>query len=98
MAQYKITPQSNQDIEDILFYTKLLWGEKQMEKYAKEIYQVLSNVALLHELGNVAESVSISIRKIPVGKHIVFYEIQGEIVWILRVLHSSMDVEDVDFE
>jgi toxin ParE1/3/4 len=98
MANYRTTPQSDKDIESILFYTRLSWGEKQMEKYAQEIYQTLDRVALLPEIGSLASFLTNNIRKILVGKHLIFYQVQDDTVWILRVLDSNMDIEEIGFD
>jgi plasmid stabilization system protein ParE len=53
----------------------------------------LSNIGIT--LDNDSEN---NIRKILAGKHLIFYQVQDDAVWILRVLHSGMDVEDLDFD
>ena len=53
----------------------------------------LSNIGII--LNNDSEN---NIRKILAGKHLIFYQVQDYAVWILRVLHSGMDVEDLDFD
>jgi toxin ParE1/3/4 len=93
MKNYKLTKQADQDIEDILFYTKQNWGDIQMEKYAKQIFDTIDYICNYPEIGSSVSYISQSTRKTFVGTHIIFYQLKFENIWILRILHTSMDIQ-----
>lgn len=49
-------------------------------------------------IGTLAYYISQNVRKIAVEKHIIFYKVESEKVLILRILHSTMDVQIQNFE
>ncbi|HEY5048689.1 MAG TPA: type II toxin-antitoxin system RelE/ParE family toxin [Rhizomicrobium sp.] len=44
------------------------------------------------ELGHARRDVGAGYRSVPIGRHLIFYRIEGDDLVILRVLHQRMDV------
>lgn len=97
MRSYRLTKQAEEDLKSILTYTKHVWGEVQAEKYSQKISAICSKLANLSHIGILSDYILEDTRKIVVDKHIIFYKVEAETILILRILHSSMDVENVGF-
>jgi|688.fasta_scaffold39139_3 toxin ParE1/3/4 len=97
MRKYTLTKKADRELEDILFYTKNQWGDNQFEKYTAEIYGMFEKLSENPNLGTPADYIFKGVRKLPLGKHLVFYIILEKQVVIVRILHSSQDIEKVDF-
>jgi toxin ParE1/3/4 len=98
MMKYKLTKQADQDLEEVFLYTKSQWGLYQAEKYVQEAAKIFNGLAELQNLGVSVGYIFEGARKIVIGKHLVFYKIQDEIVLILRVLYQNQDFDQVNFE
>ncbi|MCG8617150.1 MAG: type II toxin-antitoxin system RelE/ParE family toxin [Desulfobacterales bacterium] len=51
MPDYRLTPSAKSDLIEIWNYTAEIWGEKQAEKYLKDIEDTLNQLAANPELG-----------------------------------------------
>lgn len=94
MPTYFLSKDANKELENILFYTKIQWGDKQLEKYASQIYEMFDRLLENPDIVIQADYIFGEVRKIPVNRHIIFYQVQSGNIYILRILHSSMDIEE----
>jgi toxin ParE1/3/4 len=97
MPKYTLSKEADKDLEDILFYTKVQWGEEQFKKYAGQIYEIFARISENPHIGIMSGYISPDTRKIAVDKHIIFYKVKSGKVLILRILHSSVDIENLEF-
>lgn len=97
MRSYHLTKEAEQDLKSILIYTKDIWGEAQAEKYSQKISAICHRLVNSSYLGISVDYILPDTRKIAVDKHIIFYKVKSGKVLILRILHSSMDVENLEF-
>lgn len=89
MKGYSFTNKAISDLSNIWEYTENEWGSEQAEVYYRDI---LSKCEYL--MGHFYSLVHDELRGFPFGKHIIFYinNSDGSIL-VVRVLHSSMDIE-----
>jgi toxin ParE1/3/4 len=97
MKSYKLTEMAGQDIQNLANYTKKEWGEEQADKYTREVFNALDKIAEIPEIGLIANYAVSNFRKMPIGKHLIFYTIFKKQVVIVRILHHSRDIQKVDF-
>ena len=97
MPKYTLSKEADKDLEDILFYTKIQWGDGQFKKYAGQIYEVFARISENPHIGILSDYILPDTRKIAVDKHIIFYKVKFGEVLILRILHSSKDIENLEF-
>ena len=93
MANYRLSPAAQADLESIWDYTVRQWGEAQAEFYTRGIQaacEALINGTLVSQS---AEDIRAGYRKVAVGSHVMFFRMQSDGVEIIRILHQSMDVE-----
>lgn len=90
--KYVISVKAKDDIKLIAKYTLKEFGEGQSLKYAKGLGEVLGELADNPDLGRryvaVKNRMLLRYRYKP---HVVFYFIEGESIFIVRVLGGKMD-------
>jgi toxin ParE1/3/4 len=92
MANFRITPAAKGHLVDIWAGTVDRWGEEQANAYLRQIDEKFHFLAANPRLGRERPKIRNGYFSFPVGKHIIFYLINGEFVDIIGVLHARMDV------
>jgi len=88
-----LTDAALSDLQSVRAYTLDTWGEEQEEKYLNELWgkfeEILSNPARWRYRNDLFPSCQLA----TYGKHVILFRIEGEILQIVRVLHSAMDFQ-----
>ncbi|WP_154221964.1 type II toxin-antitoxin system RelE/ParE family toxin [Marinicella rhabdoformis] len=92
MSQFILSGSARSDLKSIASYTQKTWGAQQRRLYLKEIDESFHWIAENPKAGHPCNEVSHGLRKQPSGQHIIYYETQQHHIFIIRVLHKSMDV------
>ncbi len=94
MPSFHLTAQAKEDMKSIARYTQQKWGRLQRYKYLAALDKRFHRIAEEPGLGRSCEEIREGYRKLPEGRHLIFYRpvAEGEIE-IVRVLHGSMDIE-----
>jgi toxin ParE1/3/4 len=87
----EITSAATRDLQAIAAYTAEKWGAEQAVAYSVALYQKLQEILGNPFLGRTHSGLSPSIRGRKSGSHIVFYRVQGDCIYVMRILHESMD-------
>jgi toxin ParE1/3/4 len=87
----KITAAALLDVEGIWSYTFEHWGERQADIYIQEIDRAIQCIADDPDIGRERYGVPKAIKGRKSGSHIIFYRIQHQIIYVMRILHGSMD-------
>jgi toxin ParE1/3/4 len=91
---FKLKNKAYKDLLEIGRYTHKVWGLQQRNKYLKEIDACFCLLATMPEQGQMCDEIRSGYRKFLIKKHIIFYrELKSGNIEIVRILHSSMDVE-----
>jgi len=93
MAVYSLSSKAAADVDSIYEYTILNFGVEKARSYVSGLekgFQTLANNPLL---GRSAGNLEAELRRFEIQSHIVFYTATETGVFIVRVLHESMDVE-----
>jgi len=95
MASVYVSPKAVEDLDNIRDYIK---EELKSPQAAKEVvlkiisaYEMLANFP---EMGSCLETRDASLqcyRHVPAGNYIVFYRIEDDNVYVVRILHCLMD-------
>jgi toxin ParE1/3/4 len=93
MNRYVLSPLARADIENIWDYTAENWGERQAERYAREIQRAIEAVAANPRKGRSCDDIRAGYHKYPVGSHILFFRVVDGVVDIVRILHQRMDFD-----
>lgn len=87
----EISNEAEDDLTDIQSYTFKEFGEKQWEKYSLLLEQGLEHILCFPYSGHVRKDIPKNYLSWPVEEHIMIYRIEGELVYLIRVLHKKMN-------
>jgi toxin ParE1/3/4 len=93
MSGYRLSEEVQNDLREILRYTRENWGNKQAKHYLVELAAGFENIARSPKLGKAREEVEKGLRSFSVARHIIFYRTGTECVEVARVLHTSVDIK-----
>jgi toxin ParE1/3/4 len=82
-----VTEPAEFDIRDILSYTLKTWGAEQMLAYKQHIAEAFQT---LHEHPTLGRP-RYGYLAYPVKQHKIFYRLETNTVYIIRILHKRMD-------
>ena len=86
-----ITDPAINDLDSIAGYTFTQWGKVKAIEYTEQLYQTILSIADNPDIGRYRYGVPEIIKGRKSGRHVVFYRIQNQTIFIMRILHESMD-------
>lgn len=87
----ELTDAAVSDLRSISAYTRENWGEEQEEKYLTEMWDRFERIQKAPEDWRFREDLFPGCQIAPQGRHLILFRIDGDILQIVRVLHSAMD-------
>lgn len=90
MGSVTISVQAEADIDSIIGYSTAEWGSRQTDKYLSGLEDAFELLARNPLIGRSCNSILRSLRRLEVGKHVVFYLSRRDGILIARVLHQRM--------
>jgi len=92
MNNYRLSRLASADLEEIAEYTIERFGIEQARRYRDGLKTCFDQLANNPALGKRSEQLMRGLRRFEHQSHVVFYINESEDIFIVRVLHSSMDV------
>jgi toxin ParE1/3/4 len=89
--KYILSKEASKDLEEIYMYGYIRFGERQADDYAQSIENNIEIICDNPKIGRLDERVSPAIRRFECERHVIFYDIVGDIISIIRILHGSTD-------
>lgn len=89
---YILSEAADKDLEDIFDYTIEYFGFEQAEKYLLEIEKIFNDLYLHPKSGKIRNEIKKELYSFPKDNHIIFYRILENHIYVVRVLHGSMDI------
>jgi toxin ParE1/3/4 len=96
-ARVIITLTALDDIAEILRFTDEEWGSAQRKRYARQIKAVIDRLAIMPLMGRPQDEVYPGVRSLPVGRHLLYYTYQDDVVYIRHVWHDRRDLHAIDW-
>jgi len=93
MAEYRLTPRAEQDLEQIWRYTVEQWSTAQAEKYVGSLLDAMEALAKNPKRGRSAAAIRSDYWRRNCGAHIIFYQIAKDGIAVIRILHQQMEIE-----
>jgi toxin ParE1/3/4 len=93
LAEVKLSAAADGDLVGIFRWTAERHGAAQAEAYLRTIGEAVDLLARFPMAGAQREDLPGAVRSMPVRRHRLFYEMDGETVLVLRVLHEAMSAE-----
>ncbi|NNM75330.1 type II toxin-antitoxin system RelE/ParE family toxin [Sphingomonas sp. ID1715] len=94
MTRLVIRPRAEADLIRIEEFSFDNFGALVAEEYMGALERALDRLSQLPESGPEYEGIRPPVRSLSVRKHRIFYDYDGEIVSVVRVLHQAMVPED----
>ncbi len=95
MRRLIILPVAGQELLDIWDYSFENWGQDQADRYLAALDAMFARITNGSAPSRPADNLRAGLRKVPVGRHVVFFRESAEAVEVVRVLHEKMDVGQV---
>ena len=94
MKGFELSSLARDDLKKIARFTEKRWGRHRRFLYIKQFDEVFHALAKHPTMGKKCDEIKKGYRKFPQGSHIVFYrQVEGGRIFIVRILHKSMDIE-----
>lgn len=93
MADVRLRQAADADLAAILEYSVVTFGEAVAEDYLRSFERAFDLLRRHPEAGALRLDITPPVRCLPHRSHRIFYDIEGETVWVVRVLHHAMDAE-----
>ena len=93
--ELEIADNAQRDIIEIRLFSVEVWGEHQADDYLARLSAGIESLQANPLLGKSRGDMRPGIRQLVVGEHRMLYRISGDVVWILRVVHSRKDLSRI---
>ncbi len=89
--RFELTPEALGDIRGLLASSLSTWGPEQSRRYQGALDRAFDNLTRFPNLGLQRDDLFAGCRVLRVERHVVFYEVDEDIVRVARILHDRMD-------
>ena len=91
MPRAELSPRAGEDMREIWRYRCNTWSERQAQIYIDTLFDEMETMAMNPRRGRATEELSAGLRRQGCGSHSIFYREVADGVFVVRVLHRSMD-------
>jgi toxin ParE1/3/4 len=91
MAEYRLAPTAERDLEAIWVHTRRQWGIDQANHYIDILTTGFSELARRPEAAPPCDHIRPGYRRRSVERHMIYFRITPYGVAIIRILHERMD-------
>jgi len=94
------TARAQNDLDDILLYTRETWGKAQRSKYRAKLQHEFDQLAMFPHKGRARNDISNGLRSISIDHYLVYYRVgTNDLLMIHRIVHSKRDIiKELDLE
>lgn len=92
MREIHLSESAKADLVDIWTETFRHWGDAQADRYLDDIDQALNGLMDNPLMGSDCSDLLQGARRLITGRHLAFYDVCEDMIFVIRVLHQSMDV------
>ena len=82
------------DLLSIRQFGLINFGRAQTDAYQAKLKKALRHIGSYPECARVRSELEMPVRMLPVGSHLIVYEIHDGLIVIIRVLHGSQRILD----
>jgi toxin ParE1/3/4 len=91
MAEYRLTPAAERDLEMIWTYTRQQWGVDQANRYTDILTATFAELAQSPKTAPACDQIRPGYRRRSVERHMIYFRITAYGIAIIRILHDRMD-------
>ncbi|KPW43142.1 MULTISPECIES: type II toxin-antitoxin system RelE/ParE family toxin [Pseudomonas syringae group] len=93
MAEYRLAPAAERDLEAIWVYTFHEWGSTQANRYIDRITKVFTELADSPKTAQTCDHIRAGYRRRSVERHMIYFRVMPYGIAITRILHERMDAQ-----
>lgn len=93
MAEYRLSPAAESDLERIWLYTRAQWGNEQSHRYIDHLINTFAALADAPQSATACDHIRAGYRCRRVERHMIYFRMESYGIAIIRVLHDRMDAE-----
>jgi toxin ParE1/3/4 len=93
MAEYRLTPAAEGDLEAIWSYTARQWGLDQANRYIDILTSAFAQLAERPKKAPACDTIRPGYRRCGVERHMIYFRITAYGIAIIRVLHDRMEAQ-----
>ena len=91
MAEYRLSPAAERDLESIWKYTLREWGLEQADRYTDLLTAAFQVLAESPKSAPACDHIRQGYRRRNVERHMIYFRVTDYGIAIIRVLHDRMD-------
>jgi len=91
MAEYRLSPAAERDLEAIAAYTRDQWGTEQASRYMDRLFAAFDELAHAPKSAPACDHIRPGYRRRGVERHVIYFRVTPYGVAVMRVLHDRMD-------
>lgn len=92
MAEYRLSPAAERDLEAIWIYTAQQWSLEQANCYTDRLTRAFTELAQSPKMAPACDPIRPGYRRHGVERHMIYFRITNYGIAIIRILHERMDV------
>ncbi|MCE2866835.1 MAG: type II toxin-antitoxin system RelE/ParE family toxin [Oxalobacteraceae bacterium] len=92
MAEYRLTPAAERDLELIWTYTLERWGAQQADRYIDTLAAAFEALSQSPKTAPACDHIRQGYRRRSVERHMIYFQTTQDGILVVRVLHHRMDV------
>lgn len=91
MAEYRLTPAAQRDLDEIFDYTVHEWGLELAARYTLAIERACARLAQAPDLAQDSAYIRPGYRRAAIERHVIYFRAEDYGIAIIRILHQRMD-------
>lgn len=91
MGEYQLSGKADEDLDDIYEFSIRQFGEKVADEYFLSLTDCLLKLADSPKLGRDCSDILAGCFRFECGRHSIFYKVTKKGIFVIRVLHQSMN-------
>ena len=91
MAEYRLTPAAERDLETIWTHTCNKWGVEQANRYIDILTAAFAELAQSPKTVPACDHIRPGYRRRSVERHMIYFRITAYGIAVVRILHDRMD-------
>jgi toxin ParE1/3/4 len=93
MAEYRLTPAAEGDLEAIWTYTLQQWSAEQADRYIDTLTAAFAELAQSPKNAPACDQIRPGYRRRSIGRHMIYFRTTTFGIVVVRILHDRMDAQ-----
>lgn len=90
LAEYRLSPEAQRDLESIWIYTLKEWNLEQANRYIDDFTGAFAELASNPNIGTPCDQIRKGYRRRRIGRHAIYFQPTDYGIAVIRILHDRM--------